>query len=99
MPDVYIKLGELEAVVGQLDSIITEFEDATDNSEALEGDIGDPFDKSDLRDKARDFEERWDDKRHDLKEGLTAIRDHVKGVFDGFTEWDSETAIALEPEE
>lgn len=99
MSDVYIDLEQIGEVKDQLDAIITEFENATSNSEALEADIGDPFGDSSLRDKARDFEERWDDKRGDLKDGLKGIRDHVQGVIDGFKGWDSETAVALTPEE
>lgn len=99
MADVYIKLEELETVVTQLDNIITEFENATSNSEALESDIGSPFGQSELKDKAREFEERWDDKRQGLQESLVGVRDHVKGVVDGVNEWDADTAIALEPEE
>lgn len=95
MADVYIDLEQLNEVTTQLDAIIAEFENATSNSEALEAAIGNPFGRSDLRDEARDFEERWDNKRGDLKEGLTGVRDHVQGVIDGVEQWDSETAIAL----
>jgi len=93
--DVYIKLSELETVVSQLEAIISEFENATDSSEELEAAIGNPFGRSELRDQAKDFEERWDDKRGDLKDGLDKIKEHVKGVVDGVNEWDSETAIQL----
>ncbi|QYJ05592.1 hypothetical protein KUV85_07920 [Nocardioides panacisoli] len=98
MTDVYIALDQLNEVKTQLDAIITEFENATANSEALEAAIGNPFGESSLRDKARDFEERWDDKRNDLKEGLAGVRDHVQGVIEGVEQWDSETAIALTSE-
>lgn len=99
MADVYIDLGQLETVLSQLDAIIGEFEDATSNSEELEAAIGAPFGQTLLRDRAREFEERWDDKREDLTEGLSGVRDHVKGVVEGFTGWDSETAIAMESAE
>lgn len=95
MADVYISLDELTEVATQLDAIITEFENAVSNSEALESAIGDPFGRSALRDKARDFEERWDNKRDELREGLQGVRDHVQGVIDGVEKWDAETAIAL----
>ena len=99
MADVYIKLGELETVMTQLGEIVTEFEDATSNSEDLEADIANPFGQSALRDKAREFEERWDNKRDELKESLSEVRKHVKGVIEGFEDWDSKTAIAMESEE
>jgi hypothetical protein len=95
MADVYIDLDQLNEVKSNLDAIIAEFENATSNSEVLEAAIGTPFGRSDLRDKARDFEERWDNKRGDLKEGLTGVRDHVQGVIDNVQQWDSETAISL----
>jgi hypothetical protein len=99
MADIYIKLSELESVHTQLDAIVTEFENATSSSEALEAAIGDPYGRGELREQAKDFEERWDDKRTQLKDGLTGIRDHVKGVIDSIDEWDTETAIGLTPEE
>lgn len=97
MADILIKISELEKVKTSLDSIVDEFENATSSSEDLEADIGDPFDMSDLRDKACDFEERWDDKRNDLKDSLKKVSEHIKGVIDGIAEWDSETALQFEP--
>ena len=64
-------------------------------SEELESAIGDPFGYSDLRDKARNFEERWDDKRNQLKDGLSGVKDHAKGVIEGIRDWDSQTATQL----
>lgn len=93
--DVYIKLSELETVVTELEAIISEFENATSLSEELEAAIGDPFGHNDLREKAQDFEERWDDKRNELKDGLKGVKDHVDGVIEGVEQWDSETAIQL----
>jgi len=100
MPDdIYISLDELNEVTSNLDAIITEFEHATSNSEALESDIGNPFGEGKLRDEAQEFEERWDDKRNDLKESLKGVRDHVKAVVEGVQQWDAETAISLEGKE
>ena len=95
MSDVYIKLSELEQVVTQLEAIITEFDNATSLSEELEAAIGDPFGESKLREEAQEFEERWDDKRGDLKDGLKGVKDHVDAVIKGVEDWDSETAIQL----
>lgn len=99
MADVYISLEELRDVSTQLGTIVTEFENADSRSDALETAIGTPYNDSRLRSEASEFEERWDDKRQDLKEALEAIQEHVDAVIDGVDEWDSETAIALEPEE
>ncbi|MFD1717829.1 hypothetical protein [Georgenia deserti] len=98
MADIYIKLDELKEVKTQLVGIVDEFENATSNSEALEGDIGDPYGRNELRSEAREFEERWDDKRKELKESLDKVREHVEAVIDGVEEWDTETAIELEPD-
>jgi predicted nucleic acid-binding Zn-ribbon protein len=98
MADVYITLDKLEQVVTDLEAIISEFEKATSLSEELEAAIGDPFGESKLREEAQEFEERWDDKRNQLKDGLEGVRDHVKGIVDGIEEWDAETAKAFNGE-
>ena len=96
MADVKIKIETLSRIQTQLNAIVDEFENATGNSEALEAAIGNPYGRGELRDKAQDFEERWDDKRDDLKESLEDLRKHVKGVVDGFENWDSETALQFQ---
>ena len=96
MADVKIKVETLSRIATQLDSIVNEFENATSQGEALEADIGNPYGRGDLRDKAQDFEERWDDKRDDLKDSLKELHEHVKGVVDGFENWDSETALQFQ---
>ena len=95
MADIYIRVGELDAVVTQLGAIIEEFDKAQSNSEALEAAIGNPFGRGELRDKAENFESRWDDKRNELKNSLEDVKDHVKGVVDSVQDWDSQTAIQL----
>src|SRR6478609_5654423 len=95
MADVYIKLEQLETVVSELEAIVNEFENATSNSEQLEAAIGDPFGESKLREEAQEFEERWDDKRGELKESLKGVKDHVDAVIKGVEDWDSETAVQL----
>ncbi len=98
MSDVYITLDRLEQVVTDLEAIITEFEHATSRSEELEAAISNPFGEDKLRDEAQEFEERWDDKRDELKDGLTGVKDHVQGILDGIEEWDAETAKAFNGE-
>lgn len=95
--DVKIELDQLRAVQSQLEAITQEFDKATSLSEELEAAIGSPFGDSRLRDKAREFEERWDKKRDKLNESLKKVHEHVKGVVDGFEDWDTEAAINLEP--
>ena len=95
MEDIYISLSDLRTVDNQLQSIIDEFKNAVDRSEALEGSIGDPFGRGELREKAEDFEERWDNKREQLREGLEEVRKHVDGVVKAVEKWDRATAIEL----
>lgn len=99
MADIYISLEELRDMSTQLGNIVDEFENATSNSEALEAAIGQPFYETKLQSEAREFEERWDDKRNDLKDALKKVQEHVDGVIEGVEKWDAETAIALESEE
>lgn len=96
MADIYIKFDELRTAKGDLDDIIEEFENASSNATTLEHAIGNPFGKDKLREKAEDFEDRWNDKREDLTESLKKVRDHVKGVIDGVTDWDAQTAAKLD---
>ena len=98
MADIYIDLERLGRVVTDLEAIINDFENATSLSEELEAAIGDPFGESKLREEAQEFEERWDDKRGELKDGLKGVKDHVKGIVDGIEEWDAETAKAFNGE-
>lgn len=96
MADIYISLSELEIMSAQLKSIITEFENAEDRADELEEAIGDPFGRNDLREKAEDFEDRWNLKRDELQEGLSDIQKHLDGVIKGVSEADAKMAIELE---
>jgi hypothetical protein len=94
--DVGINFGQLGEVREQLDAIITEFANAGALAEALEAAIATPYGRSELRDKAGDFESRWSNKRSSLQEELTGVRDHVEGVLEGFQEMDDEMAMMFE---
>ncbi|TQL70731.1 hypothetical protein FB381_4673 [Nocardioides albertanoniae] len=89
---VHIKISELETMHASLESIVKEFEDATDRSEDLESDIGRPFGRGELQDAVKDFEERWDDQRGKLKESLEEIAKKTKAVVDGFNKFDDDAA-------
>jgi hypothetical protein len=95
MADVLITYEILNELNGSLKQIIVEFEDATNLSEALEDAIGKPFDRDGLRNKARNFEERWDDRRNFLKQDLQEIQEHVEAVGSGWAEWDTEASKSL----
>lgn len=97
MADVYIKFDELKTAKEDLDAIIEEFEKASSRADALEDAIGDPYGKDKLRENAEDFEDRWNHKRDQLKDGLKGVLDHMKAVIDGVQDWDSDTAAKLAP--
>jgi len=96
--DIYISLTELSHMSDQLATVIDEFKNSVEKSEALESAIGAPFLKSELREKAEDFETRWDLKRDELQGGLEEIKKHLDGVIKGFQEADIEMAISLSEE-
>lgn len=89
---VHIKISELETMHASLESIVKEFDEATNRSEDLEADIGTPFGRSELQDAVKDFEERWDDQRGKLKESLEEIAKKTKAVVDGFNKFDDDAA-------
>lgn len=95
MSDIYITLSELETVGSSLGDIIEEFEQATSRADELESAIGDPFGRNELREQAEEFEDRWDNKRDELKKSLEKVKEHVDGVVKAVQQWDSETAVEL----
>lgn len=98
MGAVYISYAELGEVETNLTAIIAEFEAAVSSSDQLEGAISDPYGRHELRNAAREFEERWDKKRGELSGDLSKILERVTKVTEGFRGGDDELAIALEPE-
>lgn len=98
MADVKIDYDSMDKLNSQLLDIIDELEEATSRSEELEAAIGSPYEQSSLRDRAREFEERWDEKRGELKDKLEKIQEHLKGVLDGFRDGDGEMADGMETE-
>ena len=99
MSDVYISYSELGEVETNLTAIVAEFEAAVTSSDELEAAISDPYGRHELRNAAREFEERWDKKRGELGDDLGKILERVTGILDGFRQGDDELAIALEPEQ
>lgn len=95
MADVYLRLSDLQATEWQLAQIITEFEKASDRADDLEDAIGDPFGKSELREAAEDFEDRWNLKRDELKGGLEDIKEQLHVLVESFTKLDRQAAIQL----
>jgi hypothetical protein len=94
--DVLIKYTELNLLSLRLKAIVEELDGAVGRSEELEAAIGNPFGRGELRERARDFEERWDIKRGDLARDMQKVQEHVQGVIDGFSKWDAEAAAKFE---
>jgi hypothetical protein len=92
---VKISYDELGALYTNLLATQTEFESASERRSDLSGDIGSPYGKGDLRDKTDDFEERWDDRRNKLNEGLKSVTEQAKTVLDGFGDFDTQLAAEL----
>ncbi|GGH42912.1 flagellar protein FlgN [Microbacterium album] len=98
MPDVKIDfdtMGELERKLGR---IIAEFQNASGRADDLAAAIGSPYGRSGLRERSRDFEDRWEDKRKELVESLEKIQEHVQNVVQGFRDGDAELATQLSTE-
>lgn len=93
---VWINYATLQRTSGQLGRIIAELEDARGLSDQLRDAIGSPYGHGALRDRAGDFESRWDNRRGDLIRDITKIHEHVAGVLEGFADWDAETASQMD---
>ncbi|SFS03406.1 hypothetical protein SAMN04487783_0745 [Agrococcus baldri] len=78
---------------------INEFENAGDTNNQLESDIGSPDGRRSLRDKAGEFESKWNDKRGKLTDNLTAIDESLRGLIETWTNWDRDTAGYLQDAE
>lgn len=96
MADVLIRYTQLTELNAQLLAIVEELDGAVGRSEALEAAIGNPYGRGELRDRAQDFETRWDIKRGDLARDMKKVQEHVQGVIDGFSEWDADAAAKFE---
>ncbi|GAA2171286.1 hypothetical protein GCM10009846_04590 [Agrococcus versicolor] len=94
--DVLIHFSDLDALNEKLKEITSELENAGSRADQLEDAIGDPYGKNDLREAVEDFEDRWNNRREDLAKDITALQEHVQGVLDGFSDWDTETAASME---
>ncbi len=93
---VWVNYSVLQRTSNRLGRIIGELEEAGGHADALRDAIGKPFDRTSLREKVGDFEGRWNDRRGDLIRDITKIHEHVVGVLEGFSDWDSETAAQMD---
>lgn len=96
MADVKINYSTLRGLERKLSQILTELEDASDRTDDLIAAIGTPYGRTELRSKSQEFEERWEDKRAELRESLEKIHEHVETVIEGFEEGDLEMATGMD---
>ncbi|MDY0908378.1 hypothetical protein [Microbacterium sp. CFBP9034] len=96
MADIMLNLERLRETKEGLTATVAEFENAAKTNDGLEGSIGRPDDRRELRDKASDFESAWNDKRGKLQENLANILEQLTGIIDGWDEWDRDTAGSLD---
>ncbi|REJ06916.1 flagellar protein FlgN [Microbacterium bovistercoris] len=92
MPDVVIDYDELYSLYTNLMAIMQEFEDASKRQRELADDIKQPYGRGELRDKAEDFEGRWDDRRNKLAEGMKGVAEQAKTILDNFQQFDEDAA-------
>ncbi|WAB84814.1 hypothetical protein OVN20_04405 [Microcella daejeonensis] len=95
MSDVIIDVTTLSALNSALKRILVEFDEDGSTTGELQDAIDRPADRSGLRDRTRDFESGWDDRRSALVEKLTAIQASVESTCTGWLDFDSELANNL----
>ncbi|KRC61484.1 hypothetical protein ASE14_11505 [Agromyces sp. Root81] len=96
MPDVYLNMQALDEVLSGLSSAITEFDEASEVSSGLQDAVGRPDERGSLRSRVDDFESDWNNTRNELSSSLDEIRTHLQDVIDGWRDWDSEAAAAMQ---
>ncbi|AYG03075.1 hypothetical protein [Gryllotalpicola protaetiae] len=90
--DLQLDLQRLRALYDELSAVAREFEGADKLSDSLADATG----HDDLGGKVRDFAHSWNDKREKMNGNVTALRDQVKAISDGFTQVDAGLARALQ---
>ncbi|BDZ55483.1 hypothetical protein [Agromyces marinus] len=96
MSDVVVSYSRLSRLDRKLRAITAELEGAATRADVLEGAIGDPFGRNELREAVEDFEDRWNNRRKNLAADVANVQEHVHGVLEGFRAWDRETAAGFE---
>lgn len=95
-PGVKVKYTELQTLHSELESVITEFDDAGARRRELQNAVARPYGFGDLHDVAGDFEGRWNDRRNRLKDNCQSLADHIKDVVEGFQQGDAEMAAQFD---
>ncbi|SDS22863.1 hypothetical protein [Agrococcus carbonis] len=96
--DIMLDLERMRELHRGLTITVAEFEAAGRTNDRLESAIGNPDGRSALRDKAHDFEGRWNDKREKLLTNLDGIDESLRTIIEQWTAWDADTAGYFEDE-
>lgn len=93
MADVLIPFDRMEELSNALGLIITEFEEASSRTGELENAIRTPLPGwTALKDRASDFESKWDDKRETLRGKLEEMKKRVDENRQAWADLDAELA-------
>lgn len=92
MSDLNLDLARLESLHQDLASIVAEFKNADEFSDAVADATGDDH----LADKVRDFAHAWNEKRKNMTESVEGLVKAVGAITDNFTKVDAGLAKALQ---
>jgi uncharacterized protein YukE len=91
MSDLVIQMHLLDQLEKDLADIAAEYAKADEFS----GEMADAVGNDELGDRVRDFSTKWNDRRKNMTEQVTALHEQVKAIRDAFTEVDAELGKAL----
>jgi hypothetical protein len=89
--DLIVQLSLLDQLKADLTAIAAEYEKADDFSSDLADAVGD----DELSGRVHEFSQTWNDRRKNMTEQVTALRDEVTAIRAGFTQVDAELGKAL----
>jgi hypothetical protein len=93
MADLLVDLDALDGLHRQLSKVKSVFDQASCTSQHLGDSVGD----DDLRNKVREFESTWDDRRHKISESMGVVANAVNTIAMTFREIDAKLGAALDP--
>lgn len=91
MADLKLDMTELAAVKGQIQTVF----DILDDSALFKDDTANAVGHSSLAAKIREFSDNWNDRREDVVERLTYVKDTIDKIESQFTDVDGQLYTAL----
>jgi len=92
MSDILISVSTLEALNVALKRILVEFDSVGPSTGRLQEAIDRPAGRSELRERTREFESGWDDRRSALVEKLSGVQSALESTCSGWVDFDTELA-------